>query len=801
MLAAKKELFTPSGGGYQISRSVRLRNSATGYFTRTAGTPTSQNVWTLSMWVKLGNMVNGTTASACFFGANQAGNPNESIKWDGTTQSIYYQASTSGGTNNLTRFITNLFRDPSAWYHLVFQKNASAASGTGCFLAWVNGVAVTFTGGYTGTQAAVPNYINVAGSVFNIGAIGSANSLDCYLAEVNFVDGQALTPTSFGETNAVTGVWQPKKYNGTYGNNGFYLNFSDNSAATAAAIGKDYSGNGNNFTPNNISVTAGVTYDSMIDVPTPYADGGNGRGNYCTLNPLSYDSGTYTLSNANLNFSGARTSTATAYIRSTLGVSSGKWYWEVTPTDVGGGPNIVVGIQDVLTTATTGNVNSLLNGYGYGGDGYKNNNAGQTAGYGATYANGDVIGVALDLDGGTITFYKNNASQGVAYSSISGTYCPVISMSTAGVARTIAGSINCGQRPFTYTPPTGFKALNTQNLPDSTIVKGNKHFDATTYTGTGASQSIVNGGFQPDLTWFKVRSTTYSNTLLDALRNAGANALLSDSSAAELANYANGQITAFNSNGVTINGGVAINESTRPYVAWQWNAGGSTVTNTSGSISAQVRANPTAGFSIVTYTGTGANATVGHGLGVAPSMIITKNRDSLTAWWVYHTSLGNTQYLVLNTTAAAVTSSSAWNNTSPTSSVFSIGAANPSNANQDVAYCFAEVKGYSAFGSYTGNGSTDGTFVYLGFRPRFIMIRNTSIVANWNLIDTARDYYNTQGLYLFANSSAAEGSTSYIDILSNGFKLRTAGGGVNGSGNTFIYAAFAENPFKNSLAR
>jgi hypothetical protein len=265
-------------------------------------------------------------------------------------------------------------------------------------------------------------------------------------------------------------------------------------------------------------------------------------------------------------------------------------------------------------------------------------------------------------------------------------------------------------------------------------------------------------------------------------------------------------LTAFGSTGFTIGALAQMNTSAATYVGWQWNAGGSTVTNTSGSISAQVRANTTAGFSVVTYTGTAANATVGHGLGVAPSMIITKNRDSSTAWWVYHTSLGNTQYLVLNTTAAAVTSSSAWNNTSPTSSVFSIGAANPSNANQDVAYCFAAVAGYSAFGSYTGNGSADGPFVYLGFRPRYLLIKSVVVAGGtWVVFDSARSTYNVTGEKLAPNTadsenSGATGIAGGVDFLSNGFKIRLSWGDINTS-NTLIYAAFAENPFKFSNAR
>jgi len=800
--------------GYQIQRSVRLRNSATGYFTRVAGTPTSQNVWTISMWVKLGNLMSSTGApNGCFFGANQAGNPNESIKWGGPAEGnpsiIYYQSATAGGTHNLTRLSVNNFRDPSAWYHLVFQKNASAASGVGMFLAWVNGVSISFTGAYVGTQASVPNYINTTGSTFNIGAIGTANSLDCYMAEINFVDGQALTPSSFGETNAVTGVWQPKKYTGTYGNNGFYLNFNDNSAATAAAIGKDSSGNGNNFTPSaGISVTAGATYDSMLDTPTPFVDGGNGRGNYCTMNPLSGDYGTFTLSNSNLNFSGARTATATAYARSTIGVSSGKWYWEVTPTDVGAGPNLIVGIQDVSTTALTAGADIVLNGYGYNAStGFKNNNTTQSA-YGAAYAANDVIGIALDLDAGTIVFYKNNTSQGTAFTGIIGTYCPVLVMNTGGVARTVAGSINFGQRPFTYTPPTGFLALNTQNLPAPTITNGANHFAATTYTGTGSALSVsnaVNGkSFQPDFVWFKSRATTYAHALFDSVRGV-TKGLESDSTAAEQTSTAGNDLSAFTSTGFTVgtpqNWNSPNNATSNP-VAWQWKAGGTAVTNTNGSITSQVSANPTAGFSIVTYTGTGANATVGHGLGVAPKLIIVKNRSAIDNWWVYHTSIGATNYLSLNLTDASQANVIAWNNTSPTSSVFSIGTASRVNGsgNSMVAYCFAAVAGYSAFGSYTGNGSTDGAFVYLGFRPKFVMLKQSDAITTWSIKDSSVNTYNAAVLRLYPNTTAAESSGADVDFLSNGFKCRSTSNEVNAAG-TYVYAAFAENPFNNSLAR
>jgi hypothetical protein len=325
---------------------------------------------------------------------------------------------------------------------------------------------------------------------------------------------------------------------------------------------------------------------------------------------------------------------------------------------------------------------------------------------------------------------------------------------------------------------------------------------ATLYTGTGAAGlSVTNAGsMQPDLVWVKRRDTTGNNNLMGSYE---ANTFL-------VSNLTNAEAPvsfSFDANGFSTNTtNVNWNASGGTYVAWQWNAGGSTVTNTDGTISAQVRANPTAGFSVVTYTGTGANATVGHGLGVAPSLVITKSRNDATyGWATYHTSVGAGACLFLNTTGASNAGANIWNNTSPTSSVFSIGTDAYANFNTKtyVAYCFAAVAGYSAFGSYTGNGSADGPFVFTGFRPRFVMWKSSSNAGTeWAMYDTSRSTYNVMGEYLLANQSSAGASNSGVDFLSNGFKLKLAGGGsTNASGYTYIYMAFAENPFKLSLAR
>jgi len=308
--------------------------------------------------------------------------------------------------------------------------------------------------------------------------------------------------------------------------------------------------------------------------------------------------------------------------------------------------------------------------------------------------------------------------------------------------------------------------------------------------------------FQPDFVWIKQRSTIRDHRLNDSVRGVNKQ-LYSNTTGAETSNT--DELTTFNSNGFTLSTSAGVNASAGTYVAWQWNAGGSTVTNTSGTISSQVMANPTAGFSIVTYTGTGANATVGHGLNVSPSLYITKSKSSYTNsnWCVYHKSQGGTKYSILNQTDAFGTASTIWNNTDPTSSVFSLGTSTQVNNSGlgFVAYCFAPVAGYSAFGSYTGNGSTDGPFVFTGFRPRFLMVKRADGVGDWMLLDSSRDTSNLVTKGLAANLSSAEGAGDDFDFVANGFKLRDTGTGNNANGGTYVYMAFAQNPFKYSLAR
>jgi hypothetical protein len=321
------------------------------------------------------------------------------------------------------------------------------------------------------------------------------------------------------------------------------------------------------------------------------------------------------------------------------------------------------------------------------------------------------------------------------------------------------------------------------------------------YTGNGSARSITGVGFQPDWNWIKVRNDTSWHNLVDAVRGVTLN-LASNNTNAE-ATASPTRVTSFDADGFSLGTSNDVNFSGNTYVAWNWKANGSGSSNTAGSITSTVSANTTSGFSVATFTKNATtNETIGHGLGVAPSMIIVKTRQSAgyESWAVWHTSIGIGNYLELNTTAASQASSTIWNNTLPTSTVFSMGTAWTSTVNM-VAYCFAPIAGYSAFGSYTGNGSTDGPFVFTGFRPRFILYKRTDTTASWAIWDTSRNTYNVVNNYLLANSSNAEGVLDSLDILSNGFKLRTTNVDNNASGGTYVYMAFAENPFKYSLAR
>ena len=330
------------------------------------------------------------------------------------------------------------------------------------------------------------------------------------------------------------------------------------------------------------------------------------------------------------------------------------------------------------------------------------------------------------------------------------------------------------------------------------IDKPSDYFNTVLYTGNATNPKAITGvGFQPDWVWIKDRDNTFNHQVHDVVRGAD-QGLLPNTTNAE-ADY--NSFVSFDSDGFSVTGANGTNTNSADLVAWNWLGANGTSSNTDGSITSTVSANTTSGFSIVSYTGNGSVATVGHGLGVTPKIFIVKNRTSSNSWPVYSSMTGNGNKLLLNSTGAS-SSSGNWNSTSPTSSVFTINGASGevgASGNNYIAYCFAEKKGFSKFGSYTGNNNADGSFIYTGFKPAFILIKNTTAAADWHIRDNKRDTYNASTHFLLPNLSDAEVTLGEkIDLLSNGFKIRQTGGKLNDSGNVYIYMAFAENPFVTS---
>ncbi|MEK9698097.1 MAG: hypothetical protein VW270_20170, partial [Candidatus Poseidoniales archaeon] len=637
---------------------------------------------------------------------------------------------------------------------------------------------------------------------------------------VNFIDGTALDASNFGETDLLTNQWIPKKYVGTYGTNGFYLNFSN-----SASLGADSSGNGNNFTPTNLAAT-----DQVLDSPT---------NNFATLNPLAPDttgSTAHSFSEGNLKVSTSSNNWWNAF--GTIGLPSGKWYFEYCA--VGSGTvdqNVGVTVSDWyrgsgggIDTAGAYSLYSTSGGVGllYTDGSYVNN------GSSWAWTWGDIVNFAIDVDTGKIWYGINgtwlgsgnpasgtNQAHTVSATNLAKTLLPAFSgyhtggtpVINFGQDSSFAGNKTAqnntdgnGKGDFYYAPPSGYLALCEDNLSDPSIALPGDHFNTVLYTGNSTSQSITGVGFQPDFTWIKSRSTAGNHRLHNVITyggpisggSSGIKYLESNTTNAETSSTTKTLIS-LDSDGFSLYGdGGDTNQSSITYASWNWKADNTSgSSNTDGTITSTVSANPTAGFSIVTCTTLAGLQSVGHGLSQAPEIVIQKPRNSVQSWYVYYDFVdGSQDYLTLNTDTAA----SAWGGSAATSTVF---YENWGSGFELVCYCFHSVEGYSKIGSYTGNGSTDGTFVYTGFRPAFVMFKSTAAGDSWTILDNQRDPYNKMDTSLFPNLTSADTTqtNNECDFLSNGVKIRNSLSRLNGNGTTYIYMAFAESPFKYSTAR
>jgi hypothetical protein len=715
--------------------------------------------WTVEAWV----YVDTNRTYNYFVSKGRSTSREWAIATTSTTVRFYWSTNGSG-SGDQTVAISHVV-PIGKWNHIAVVKSSSTIT------IYVNGVAIgsgSFTSGYSGT---LPLYVGRFADY-----TGISHSLDGKINDLRIYNGVAKYTSNFNPPSST----------------------------------------------QNATVAAGN--DSLVDSPTNGSQedtgvGGEVVGNYCTWNPLAKGSST-TLSNGNLDMSSGASWQS---VIGTLGVTSGKWYWEQTMTT---NQYSYTGIcNQKFFNFNTQWPGQTINSWSYlTSSGLAKNDQAGGSEVSVTLtvmpSGGGTLGFALDLDNQKLWFALNGTWMGsgspnpatgtaAAFTNlISGdTYFPCADVYTASAV------FNFGQRPFAYTAPSGFKALNTANLPTPTIADGSTAMDVVTYTGNGSTQTISGLNFSPDLVWVKQRSSSIDDHILKT--SLQTKFLSSNQTVGERGND-NDLITSFDAAGFTVNSTYLgnANNSTNgngiTFAAWTWDAGSSTVTNTQGSITSQVRANASAGFSVVTYTGNStAGATVGHGLGVKPGMIILKYRSTTSAWWVKHLSINEAdQHLQLNSTTGAITSSNndPFNGSLGTSTTFVVGSTNSArygngNGTTISAYCFAPVDGYSSFGRYTGNGSTDGPFVYLGFLPKIILIKRTDTTSNWTILDTLREGYNVDNDPLFPNLSNAEGTTDLLDINSNGFKLRTTDASVNVNTGTYVYAAWASNPFQYSRAR
>ncbi len=902
---------------FTVDRSLRFNRSDSAQLSRTFGSAGNRRTFTFSAWIKIS--FNSNTNA--FFSGQKSGEGFFKFMFRDDHR-IEINTSETGSDDSSQLKTTRKFRDPSAWFHLVVAYDTTQGTASDRVKIYVNGTQETAfdTGTYPSQNH--QHIINIDGD-YQIGnQIGTSNYFGGYMVEVNFIDGLQLDPSSFAETDATTGQWNPKKYVGSYGTNGFYLNFSDNSGTTATTLGKDSSGNGNNFTPNNFAVS-----DSMPDTPT---------NNFATMNPLNGYSG---LSEGNLRFNNYNDSAGNRSVQASIALpKSGKWYWEARYQESGTGTvsTKYFGLSQIQMA--TGYITAPYVYYEGGSGTLRNGNASDNKDGKQVWYNGTgvpaVLAIAVDVDNNSVEYFHNGSSQGTiplptltssqeyffTWANTSGGSSSSLNDTfNFGADSTFQGQISSGGNTdangigdFKYAPPSGHLALNSANLPDPTILLPNNHFNTLLYTGNGTDDRDITGlNFQPDWLWIKERSGSDNHLLFNSI--IGTSDFLNSNNTNAQGNDPNA-LQAFNSDGFQVGTSSEINENTATYVAWNWNAGdtdGKTYTvtvvsdsgnkyrfdgfgtsavtldlaeggtyifnypsahplkfsttsdgthgggseyttgvthnsstqvtivvaasaptlyyycgshsgmggqvntnstlgssNFDGTIQSTVKVNATAGFSITTYTGTGSSTTVGHGLGVKPDAIIIKCRSNTDNWMVYHNQKNGgvdpeDYYLELNSTSAGPNSTVMLNDTAPTSTSVTIGSDNSVNGSSRtyVMYCFSGVAGYSKFGSYTGNGSSDGTFVFTGFRPAWVMFKSTSNAESWQIKDNKRVGYNDQNHTLFPNNTSTEYTTAQMDLLSNGFKLRNDGGGSNGSGETLIYLAFAESPFKNARAR
>ena len=785
-------------GGTVIERSLRFRHGRSNcIMTRTSENASS--TYTFSAWVKHQKLDD----YKYLFSTGSAG-----LAFNGTINGnrLYIYDGSS-----LTNTTYSYIRDTNSWYHIVMKMSS------GTVYTYINGaVAHNGIGGFS---------LNTGGNSTKIGDYTTDHEFEGYVADVHLVDGQALDPTAFAYTEDQTGVWRPKRYTGTYGTSGFHLEFKDNSST--AAFGKDTSGNGNDFTTSGF-----ILGDNVPDSPT----------NNFTL--LSRSNGMTGIRLAGLKFQNFNDSGgAQVAVQADRTIpNTGTWYWEIRW--LGSTLTRYWGITRRLNNHTGvywDNSGGVYYNY-YNGTAHRQTGGSSTQVFsgGFTGYNDGVVrilGMTVDMDQMVAKFYQNNSfvcSVSIPELPNDGKSDYVFSWisSNGGSSTSLNDRFNFGQDSsfvgavtnqyktdangigdFYYTPPDNALALCTQNIPPNltstkSIIRPQKHFDTLFYVGNGSSKRISGLQFAPDFVWIKSRSTTRNHNLFDTTRvfagDGTKERIYSNlTNAGESSTYSGlTNLTEFHHDGFSVGGGTDTNTNTHDYVAWCWKAGGGVVANNDGSIASTVSANQEAGFSIVNYTGTGSVGTIGHGLGKKPDWILIKNRTDSGNWNMYHSANG-ANYVMYLTTSARVDQSSNWNDTEPTSTVYTVGTSNGSNGSGDkmIAYCWTEIPGYSKFGVYQGNGQHgNNSFVDCGFEPAVVFFKAHTRTDNWGVFDNKRvdsDPPNPLRRFLYPDANYAEwtgGTNDHMDFYSTGFKVQNLGSMIGGSNEQYVYMAFASKP-------
>jgi hypothetical protein len=823
-MPVSSQWFANPSTGYTVNNSCVFDAASTAYMTKASTTPTLDTKCTFSTWLKRGQ-IDATSSSDHFgiFGHRQdadAANKNFQLWF---YDDKLYCAFLDGGSTSFMKYTAALYRDVAAWYHIVLAVDSTDGTAADRVKLYVNGTRITsFTG--TNTDPAEDETFLSTSCTIDVGRSSSASTtpdhyyFDGYMADVYYIDGTAYAASDFGETND-EGVWIPKSASGlTFGNNGFYLNFKDSSN-----LGNDANG-GTDLSETNIA-----SGDQKTDTPT---------NNQVTFNSLNNQrSGADSITEGLTVYNGPSTRTmisltsnlpptgkwAVAFSASVVSTGAG-WNFGITKSnnsnfgDAAGG-NEDVGASDGVNMSPS---SSDLQLYDYSTSTSIDPTLPVTTSdefwLAVDMATGKCfLGISNQSDSNAMIWVANDA--GVDGNPATGDNpTATITAMIGSTEYTFAAAGSKGNSNLTLkksadlngTIPSGYTYFeNISDFPAPAVTDPSTNFQTQLYTGNGTAigsggKAVTftgNSSMQPDLVWIKNRSATDSHGLYDSVRGT-TKQLESDTTAAETTESEG--LTTFGSDGFTVGSLAQVNTNTENFVSWNWSAGNSGASNENGTINTTTTyVDTTAGISVSTYTGTGSNATVGHGLGVTPQFVFIKARDqSGQNWVVLHPAIANTQYLSFDSTSAATTSSLVWNDTSPTSTVVSIGTGGWVNDNTKlyVMYAFAEVAGFSKFSVFTGNGNADGPHVYTGFKPQLLIIKATTATEGWSMNDTAINPYNqgtTTGITaLLANTNGAENQNNNenLDILSNGFKLKSTNDPVNSS-NTYAYIAFAENPF------